>query len=111
MSSEEDESVPQVLVRLIANLKPVDTFADMLARGIWGFSWVYGPRANIYTRLHMTDDYDAVACRTSERWFRSNAGVMQTFRATMDALEVPAGIEVAGIYRMGFEVQTVRACY
>lgn len=104
------ESAAQVLARLRFNLKPISAFADLSGRGIWGFSFVFGPNAEVYTRLHVTDDYSPVSCRLAEQWFEVS-GARKAFCSAMADAGVPDFMEVAGVYSYGFKVHHIRECY
>ena len=79
-----------------------------MGRGIYGFSFVYGPHAALYTRLHVTDDYNPTSCRVAEEWFARYA--RRVFVAVMASVAVPPTMEVAGVYCAGFKIHHIRAC-
>lgn len=103
------EPIARVLSRLRLKLTTIDLFVNMAHRGIWGFSFVYGPHAALYTRLHVTDDYNPVSCRVAEHWFETCA--RDTLCATLANAGVPDYVEVAGVYFSGFRVHHIRDCY
>jgi len=82
--------------RILAHLRGKIEAVDLIARGIWGFSFLHTPHMPLYTRLHLPCDYDPDACRSAEAWFQESA--LPAFEHAM--VEACQAYEVRGTYRM-----------
>ena len=82
--------------RILARLRDQVEVVDLIVRGIEGFSFLHAPQQPLYTRLHLTSDYDPDACRSAEAWFR--ASVLPGFAHAV--AEAFATQKVCGIYCM-----------